>query len=272
MIFLYIVAYIHRDHKMLKKFKNYQSKNTGILIRFDDIAENMNWNLMERCETLFLKYSIKPVLGVIPKNQDEDLLTYPTNNKFWDRVRNWKSLGWEIVMHGYTHVYDSTSFTKKDFFNYGGGSEFYGHSFEKQKQRLTAGLKKFEEEKIQIRSFFAPNHIYDKNTFLALKSLGIKQVIDGYGLFPYLEDDIIFIPQLFYENIILPFGLQSTQIHLNYWSDKDFLKFEKFIDVNQDKIINYDQMLGGVNNSPISSASRFLTSSFLKLKRFTNKK
>ena len=66
-------------------------------------------------QTLFLKHSIKPVLGVIPKNQDEDLLTYPANNKFWDRVRNWKSLGWEIVMHGYTHVYDSTSYTKKDF-------------------------------------------------------------------------------------------------------------------------------------------------------------
>ena len=257
---------------MLKKFKNYQSKNTGILIRFDDIAENMNWNLMERCETLFLKYSIKPVLGVIPKNKDEELLTYPINSKFWDRVRNWKSLGWEIVMHGYTHVYDSTSHTKKDFFNYGGGSEFYGHTFEEQKKRLAKGLKKFEEENIPIRSFFAPNHIYDKNTFLALKSLGVKQVIDGYGLFPYLEDEIIFIPQLFYENIDLPFGLQSTQIHLNYWKETDFVKFEKFLDKNHDKILDYDQILKKVDNNFISYASRFLTSKILKLKRLINKK
>ncbi|MDB9760897.1 DUF2334 domain-containing protein [Pelagibacteraceae bacterium] len=255
---------------MLKKLKNYTSRHTGILIRFDDIAENMNWNLMEKCENLFLKYSIKPVLGVIPKNQDKELQAYPTNNKFWDRVRGWKNLGWEIVMHGYTHVYDSTSYKKKDFFSYGGGSEFYGHSFEKQKQRLAAGLKKFEEEKIQIRSFFAPNHIYDENTFLALKSLGIKQVIDGYGLFPYLENDITFIPQLFYENRILPFGLQSTQIHLNYWSDKDFLKFENFVSKNHNKIINYDQMLHRVNNTSISYISRFFTSRLLKLKRIMN--
>ena len=30
-------------------------KNTGILIRLDDIAENMNWNLMEKSELLFEK-------------------------------------------------------------------------------------------------------------------------------------------------------------------------------------------------------------------------
>ena len=48
-------------------------KNTGLLIRFDDIAENMNWELMDRCEILLKKYDIKPVLGVIPNNKDEEL-------------------------------------------------------------------------------------------------------------------------------------------------------------------------------------------------------
>lgn len=257
---------------MFKKLKSYTSKHTGYLIRFDDIAENMNWRLMDKCENLFVKYNIMPVIGVIPRNQDKELLGYPENNQFWQRVRKWKSLGWEIVMHGYSHVYDSISSKKKDYFNYGGGSEFYGHSFEEQKKRLGKGLKKFKEEDIKIRSFFAPNHIYDKNTFLALKSLGIKQVIDGYGLFPYLEDDIIFIPQLFYKNIALPFGLQSTQIHINYWSEEDFLKFENFIKTNHEKILDYDQMLKKVNNSFISHASRFLTSKILKLKRSMNNK
>ena len=42
------------------------------------------------------------------------------------------------------------------------------------------GIKKFNEEKIQIRSFFAPNHTYDKNTLYALKNSGIKEIIDGY--------------------------------------------------------------------------------------------
>ena len=50
---------------------------SGLLIRFDDVAENMNWKFMEKCEHLLNKHQIKPVLGVIPNNQDPELLSYP---------------------------------------------------------------------------------------------------------------------------------------------------------------------------------------------------
>ena len=43
---------------MIDSIKDFISKNTGMLIRMDDIAENMNWELMERCEILFKKYNI----------------------------------------------------------------------------------------------------------------------------------------------------------------------------------------------------------------------
>ena len=131
----------------------------------------------------------------------------------------------------------------------------------------TKWIKKIWDWNIEIRAFFAPNHIYDENTFLALKTLGIKQVIDGYGLFPYEENGIIFTPQLFYENIFIPFGLQSTQIHLNTWTDQDFINFKNFIEQKQNKIISYDQMLKNINNNFVSRASRFLISKILKVKR-----
>ena len=38
-------------------------------------------------------------------------------------------------MHGYTHVYDNET-KKKDYFNYGGKSEFYGHSIDEQILRI----------------------------------------------------------------------------------------------------------------------------------------
>ena len=60
---------------MLSFVKKYLSENTGILIRLDDIAENMNWPLMKKCEALFDKYNIKPLLGVVSNNMDPDL--YP---------------------------------------------------------------------------------------------------------------------------------------------------------------------------------------------------
>ena len=227
---------------MFSKIKNYIAENTGILIRLDDIAEHMNWDLMEKSELLFEKYQIKPVLGVIPNNKDKHLMSYPKKNEFWEKVRNWRDKGWEISMHGSTHVYDTKS-NNQDYFNYGGDSEFCGHSLEAQTEKINNGLKKFKNEKIIIRSFFAPNHTYDKNTLAALKNSGIKEIIDGYGLLPYTENGIKFIPQLFYKLIALPFGIQTTQIHLNYWEKEDFDDFEKFVIKNSKKIITYDQAL-----------------------------
>mgnify|MGYP001160046680 CR=1 FL=1 len=46
--------------------------NTGMLIRFDDISDHMNWSLMNKCEEIFDKYNIKPLLGVIPDNKDKE--------------------------------------------------------------------------------------------------------------------------------------------------------------------------------------------------------
>ena len=251
---------------MFSKIKNYIADNTGILIRLDDIAENMNWDLMQKLELLFEKYKIKPVLGVIPENKDNELLAYPKKDNFWEQVKIWRNKGWEIAMHGYTHVYDKTC-KNNDYFNYGGGSEFSGHPLETQMLRIKNGLKKFDHEKIKIRTFFAPNHTYDKNTFIALKNCGINEVIDGYGFVPYVQNDIKFIPQLFYKVLALPFGIQATQIHLNYWTQKDFDNFEKFIVKNSNKIITYDQALKKINNNLLYKLVGNLLSKALKFKR-----
>ena len=251
---------------MINSIKNFLKSNTGLLIRIDDVAENMNWLLMKKCEKLFESHNIKPLLGVIPNNQDKELYSYEKNSNFWDQVRKWQSLGWEIAMHGYTHVYDKET-KKKDYFNYGGRSEFFGHDYETQLSRIKNGLNKFKQERITIRSFFAPNHTYDENTFQALKAAGIKNIIDGYGLLPYVENELNFIPQLFYKEIMLPFGIQSTQLHLNYWSDKDYDKFKVFINNNSKKIISFDYAVSKIRNDYLSKVINFGTKSSLKTLR-----
>ena len=137
--------------------------------------------------------------------------------------------------------------------------------------KLKDGLKKFSDEKIRIRSFFAPNHTYDKNTFTALKNSGINEIIDGYGLMPYTENGIKFIPQLFYKVIALPFGIQSTQIHLNYWKQDDFDNFEKFIIRNSNKIITYDQAIKKINDNLFYKLINILTKKTVLIKRIIKK-
>lgn len=238
-----------------------------MLIRLDDITDNMNWYLMDKCESLFDSLNIKPLLGVIPNNCDHELKTYERKNDFWNRVRNWQKKGWEISMHGFSHVYDKDT-KKKDYFGYGGRSEFFGHDYQTQLNKINQGLKKFGEEKIKIRSFFAPNHTYDQNTLKALRDCGVKNIIDGYGLVPYTENDLNFIPQLFYKEIMLPFGIQSTQIHLNYWNEEQFLIFKSFLTKNSSKVISFDDALKKVNNNFFSKIINFSTKSTLKSIRY----
>ena len=251
---------------MFNSLKQNMSSNTGLLIRLDDIAANMNWHLMEKCEKLFDKHNIKPLLGVVSNNKDPELLSNQKKDNFWDQIRKWDSKNWEIAMHGYTHIYD-TETNKKDYFNYGGKSEFFGHSYEEQSLRIKKSLEIFEKENIKIRSFFAPNHTYDNNTLAALRANNIYNVIDGYGIMPFKKENLNFIPQLFYKQIMLPFGIQSTQIHLNYWDDKDYEKFEEFINKNSSKIISFDQALSKINNSLFYSSVNFIIEKILKLIR-----
>ena len=227
---------------MYDRFSKIMKYNTGILIRFDDVAPNMNWAMMEKCEVLLNKFNIKPVLGVIPNNQDSELMKYPIRNEFWDIVKKWQSENWSIAMHGYAHLYDTDTF-KKDYFGYGGRSEFFGHSYEDQILKLKKGLKIFHDNSIKVKTFFAPNHTYDLNTLKALKECNIKIIIDGYGLFPYYKFGLLFIPQLFYKEILLPFGIQSTQIHLNYWDNKYLQNFEYFINKNHNKVVDINYIL-----------------------------
>tara|TARA_B100001063_G_scaffold240588_2_gene265823 strand:- start:582 stop:1346 length:765 start_codon:yes stop_codon:yes gene_type:complete len=251
---------------MFNSIKKTTTKYTGLLIRMDDISENMNWRLMDKCEHLFDQHKIKPLLGVIPDNQDPELLKYPKNSKFWERVNDWSKKGWEITMHGCNHVYTENS-DKSDIFNYGGNSEFFGLEYKVQLQKIKIGINKFENNKIKIRSFFAPNHIYDINTLRALKESDVKIIIDGYGLFPYFKHELLFIPQLFYKEIILPFGIQSTQLHINYWDDKYFKNFENFIKKNEMKIINLDYILDITNPNYLQKITNYFVEKTLKTAR-----
>jgi len=210
-----------------------------LLIRLDDIAPNMKWDYFEKIKKVFDKYEIKPVIGVIPKNKDLSLKKYPKCNfNFWEKIKQLQNEGWEISMHGYEHSYSDNC--KNDYCNYGGNTEFAGFDYENQLEKIKLGLDIFKNNNISIKSFFAPNHTFDMNTIKACKEVGIETIIDGYGLKPYIENDMVFLPQLFHKLFFLPFGFQTIQIHLNYYDDKNFLFFSNFIEINHKKITNFD--------------------------------
>jgi hypothetical protein len=63
---------------------------------------------------------------------------------------------------------------------------------------------------------------------------------------------------------MLPFGAQSTQVHLNYWEKDDYNNFKKFILKNNNKIINFDKCIKMINNNFLSKVINFSTEVAIK--------
>ena len=78
---------------------------------------------------------------------------------------------------------------------------------------------------------------------------------------------MLFIPQLFYREIFLPFGIQATQLHINYWDNKDFERFENFIVKHHNKIVDLDYIIDITDPNPIQYITNFIVEKTLKTAR-----
>ena len=79
---------------------------------------------------------------------------------------------------------------------------------------------------------------------------------------------LFFVPQLFYREIILPLGIQATQIHLNNWNDKDFEKFEKLISKNSEKIVDINYIYNLKSSNFFQKSLNYSLEKTLKTLRF----
>lgn len=210
------------------------------IFRLDDICENMNWNNYSRVKSIFLENDVKPIIGVIPNNRDEEFLKYPKySHDFWDEVKRLQCIeGWSIALHGYTHVYETEN---SGILNINNRSEFAGLSKKNQNEKIIKGMQVFKDKEIKIDAFMAPAHSFDKITMQCLKENGIHVITDGYSLFPYYEDDILFVPQLFSRPRKMPFGLYTWCLHTNSMSDKEIDGIEVFIKENRGNIITFSE-------------------------------
>lgn len=197
------------------------------LMRLDDAAEHMNVESWSRVERLLDFYSIKPIVGVIPNNRDEQLCSYPYDDVFWDRVISWREKGWSIAMHGYDHVY----VTKQGGINpVQQRSEFAGLPLDVQRKKIKDGIAVFSSHGISPTVFFAPSHTFDEQTLSALLSESkIRIVSDTVAIDSYGEGDLSFVPVQSGRVRALPFRVVTFCYHPNTMDDADFSALEEFL-------------------------------------------
>lgn len=193
------------------------------LLRFDDICPTMNWCVWREVEEVLSDSGVRPILAVIPDNQDEKLKVSQPNSRFWDEVRRWQSSGWTIGLHGYQHRYVTHDSGLMGINAY---SEFSGLSYDEQRSKLSQALDVLEREGIAPAVWIAPAHSFDVVTLNALCGLGIRHISDGFFLYPCFDSlGMMWVPQQLWRFRKMPFGLWTVCLHVNQWGKAEVARF-----------------------------------------------
>lgn len=214
----------------------------NISIRMDDITPDMDWAKFLRFKELCDLYQVKPLIGVVPENQDTMLQIDEKRADFWEYILQLEKEGWSIAQHGCTHIYSTR---KKGCFPLNAISEYAGKSYEEQLVNLKKGKEILESHGIHTDIFMAPAHSYDKNTLKALRAAGFAKLTDGFGNKPYEWMGLTFYPISFKQSSSLKQenGYTTFVVHANTMNDKDFERYENLFAVHKDKLIDYSAYL-----------------------------
>lgn len=237
------------------------------IFRLDDVCETMNWDRFFMLKNVFIKYNIKPIIGVIPNNEDEALKKYPfCEFDFWEEIRTLQDIhNWSIALHGYDHKYLTT---ESGLLEINKRSEFAGLIKEEQCKKINMGKEIFEQQRIKIAAFMAPAHSYDLITLKCLVENGINVVTDGFGLYPYYKYEILFVPQLFSKPRNTVFrGVYTWCIHTNLISIKNINEIEIFIKNNYNDIGEFNEASNYVRSGSLTNLQRGLTKYFINSSR-----
>lgn len=216
-----------------------------ILLRIDDICPTMDFGRFNEAIELMDKYGVKPLLGVIPDCKDPDLQIEPAHTDFWDFVKTLQDKGYTIAMHGYIHIFDNHA---RGIVVKRWDSEFAGHPYEVQLEKIRKGKEILESHGIHTDIFFAPGHSYDENTLKALATCGFKYMSDGLSSKPYNWHGITCIPARSAGMPRLSSGTTHTAVfHIHEWNreDKKYCQqqFANLIENHYDEILTWKEYI-----------------------------
>lgn len=204
------------------------------LLRFDDICPTMRWDIWDEIEAQLLELNIKPIVAIVPDNQDPKLKVDQANPYFWQRARQWQQRGWTIGLHGYQHRYVSANaglvaLRKK--------SEFAGLSRQEQSEKLRRASGIFAREQLQPRVWIAPGNTFDGTTVSLLPGIGIRVIVDGYFSTPHVSrEGITWVPQQLFSFRAVRRGVWTVCYHHNEWTAHDMEIFSRDIRLHHARI------------------------------------
>lgn len=221
------------------------------LIRLDDASSYSDMEKWKRLEQIFDVHNIKPIIAVIPDNQDKSIQFKPKNDFFWDWIKSLENKDWTIALHGYQHLYHTVP-RKKNIFPFYSRSEFTGLDLETQRNKIRKAMQIFSNHKVDPKLWVAPGHCFDDNTLKALSlETNICMVSDGIALKPYFDENFFFIPQQLWSFKKKYSGIWTVCLHPDTMTNQDFEQLAQQVrDFNNTAKITTIQKLTFSKNAP----------------------
>ena len=213
------------------------------LIRLDDACPTMDGAKWQRMFTLLDSYGVRPMVGIIPHNEDPKQEIDIPDKDFWHKAKQWQQKGYAIALHGYNHCYISDK-GLEGLNPLWARSEFAGVSFEVQQQKIRDGYEILKSYGITPKYFFAPSHTFDENTLKALKAgTDIRMISDTIATKPYRKYGFIFLPQLGGHCAEMKIkGTWTFCLHPSTMADEQFAAVEHFLKAHKEEFIGFDEI------------------------------
>jgi predicted deacetylase len=210
------------------------------LLRFDDLCPTVAYERWQRCLPMIEEFDLKPILAVIPDNQDRDLNLSPPDHEFWPKMRAMEAAGAAIALHGYSHICISEG---KSILKMHHHSEFAGIDEETQRQWIREGLGVLRGQGLTPRIFVAPRHGFDKATLRALHKEGLGMLSDGFARIPFKRNGITWIPQQLWMPEEKSGGIWTICIHSNFTHAAQVEQLHEFVRTHAAQFTSLDRVL-----------------------------
>lgn len=202
-------------------------KKSSYLLRIDDVCPTMSLETFQRIQEACDSVGIKPLIGIIPDNQDAKLQTNLAWDGFWPYMKSLVKKDWRIAQHGYRHIYNERK------------SEFAGLPYDEQLEKIQLGQDILAAKLGTTPTWFmAPAHSLDRITCKALRELSFTHITDGIAPYPFQQDGLTWIPQQLWKPLNMPFGLWTICIHPSTMTEQEIQDLLQFLQTNSHKFQN----------------------------------
>jgi predicted deacetylase len=209
------------------------------IVRLDDASPYMNIEKWAALESIFDQFSVKPIVAVIPFNQDKSLINNVFSNNFEQILKRWSNKGWKIAMHGCHHDLRASD-RNASIIKINDYSEFVGLPIHIQRFKIKTAAQYFRKVGIEVDTFIAPAHGLDKNTLTALKEESdIKIISDGISVWPTALDGFVFVPQQLWRFKRSLFGVRTICYHPEEMTEADIKRLHKDIGLFRNFIVSF---------------------------------